>query len=50
VSSALLAGIGFAIGMGIAYVFPAVRRRLALANGIAGAALIVAAGALLFIG
>lgn len=49
-SSAVQAGIGLAIGMGLAYLFPAVRRRMALANGIAGAALIVAAGALLFVG
>ncbi len=49
-SSAILAGIGLAIGMGIAYAFPALRRRVALANGICGVALIVAAGALLFVG
>jgi putative Mn2+ efflux pump MntP len=49
-SSAIQAGIGLAIGMGLAYAFPAVRRRMALANGIAGCALIVAAGALLFVG
>lgn len=49
-SSAVLAGVGLAIGMGIAYAFPALRRRMALANGICGAALIVAAGALLAIG
>jgi hypothetical protein len=49
-SSAVQAGIGLAIGMGIAYAFPALRRRMALANGICGAALIVAAGALLLVG
>jgi putative Mn2+ efflux pump MntP len=49
-SSAIQAGIGLAIGMGLAYAFPAVRRRMALANGIAGGALIVAAGALLLVG
>ena len=49
-SSTVQAGLGLAIGMGIAYAFPAVRRRMALANGIAGAALIVAAGALLVVG
>jgi len=49
-SSAVQASIGLAIGMAIAYAFPAVRRRMALANGIAGCALIVAAGALLMVG
>jgi putative Mn2+ efflux pump MntP len=49
-SSAIQAGIGLAIGMGLAYAFPALRRRVALANGICGAALIIAAGALLFVG
>jgi putative Mn2+ efflux pump MntP len=46
-SSAVQAGIGLTIGMAIAYAFPAVRRRMALANGIAGVALIAAAGVLL---
>ena len=32
-SSAILAGIGLAIGMGIAYAIPALRRRMALATG-----------------
>jgi len=49
-SSAVQAGIGLAIGMGLAYLFPVVRRRMALANGIAGAALIAAAGVLLVVG
>lgn len=49
-SSAVQAGIGLVIGISIAYAFPALRRRMALANGICGAALIVAAGALLVIG
>lgn len=49
-SSAVQAGIGLAIGMAIAYSIPAVRRHMALANGIAGGALIVAAGALLMVG
>jgi putative Mn2+ efflux pump MntP len=49
-SSAVQAGIGLAIGMGIAYAFPAIRRHIALANGIAGAALIAAAGVLLVVG
>jgi putative Mn2+ efflux pump MntP len=48
-SSAIQAGIGLAIGMTIAYSFPAVRRHMALANGIAGAALIVASGVLLMV-
>jgi putative Mn2+ efflux pump MntP len=34
-SSALQAAIGLAIGMAIAYAFPALRRRLPLANGVA---------------
>jgi hypothetical protein len=49
-SSSVQAGIGLAIGMAIAYAFPAVRRRMALANGIAGVALIAAAGVLLAVG
>ncbi len=49
-SSAVQAGIGLAIGMGLAALFPVVRRRMALANGIAGAALIAAAGVLLVVG
>jgi hypothetical protein len=49
-SSAVQAGIGLAIGMGIAYAIPALRRRMALANGIAGVALIAAAGVLLAVG
>jgi hypothetical protein len=49
-SSVVLAGIGLAIGMGFRYVFPVVRRHMALANGIAGVALIAAAGALHVVG
>ena len=49
-SSSVQAGIGLAIGLGIAYAFPAVRRRMPLANGIAGVALIAAAGVLLAVG
>jgi hypothetical protein len=49
-SSSAQAGIGLAIGLGIAYAFPAVRRRMPLANGIAGVALIAAAGVLLAVG
>jgi hypothetical protein len=36
--------------MGLAYLFPVVRRHMALANGIAGGALIAAAGVLLVVG
>jgi hypothetical protein len=49
-SSSVQAGIGLAIGIGVAALFPVVRRRMALANGIAGCALIVAAGVLLAVG
>ncbi len=49
-SSSAQAAIGLAIGMGLAYAFPAVRRHMALANGIAGTALIAAAGILLVVG
>jgi putative Mn2+ efflux pump MntP len=49
-SSSVQAGIGLAIGMGLAYAFPAVRRRMPLANGIAGVALIATAGVLLAVG
>jgi hypothetical protein len=49
-SSAVQAGIGLAIAMGIVYAIPGLRRRMALANGIAGAALIVGAGVLHFVG
>ena len=40
----------FAIGIALAALFPVVRRRMALANGIAGALLIVSAGVLLAVG
>jgi putative Mn2+ efflux pump MntP len=49
-SSSAQAAIGLVIGMGLAYAFPAVRRHIALANGIAGTALIAAAGILLVVG
>jgi hypothetical protein len=49
-SSAIQAGIGLAITMAIAYAFPALRRRIPLANGVAGGALILAAGTLLIVG
>jgi hypothetical protein len=42
--------LGLAIGIALAYAFPALRKRMALANGICGVALIVAAGALLVVG
>jgi putative Mn2+ efflux pump MntP len=49
-SSSVQAAIGLAIGMSLAYLFPVVRRHMALANGIAGGALIAAAGVLLVVG
>jgi len=49
-SSTAQAGIGLAIGMGIAAAFPALRRRMALANGVCGALLIATAGVLLVVG
>jgi len=49
-SSAVQAGIGLAIGMGLAAAFPAVRRRMPLANGICGVALLVAVPILLMVG
>jgi hypothetical protein len=49
-SSAVQAGIGLAIGIGIAAAFPALRRRMALANGICGILLIAAAGTLIAVG
>lgn len=49
-SSAVQAGIGLAIGIGIAAAFPALRRKMPLANGVCGVALIVAAGVLLAVG
>jgi putative Mn2+ efflux pump MntP len=49
-SSSVQAAIGLAIGMGLAALFPVVRRRMALANGIAGALLIATAGVLLVVG
>jgi hypothetical protein len=39
-----------AIGMAVASLFPAVRKRMALANGICGGLLIAAAGVLLIVG
>lgn len=49
-SSALLAGAGLVVGLGLAHVFPATRRHAAVANGVAGGALILASGALLLVG
>jgi hypothetical protein len=53
-SSAVQAGIGLAIGIGIgigiAAAFPALRCRMALANGVAGGLPLVAAGALIAVG
>jgi putative Mn2+ efflux pump MntP len=49
-SSAILAGVGLVIGIGVTYAIPALRRRMALANGLCGAALIVACGVILMVG
>lgn len=50
VSSAIQAGVGLAIGIGIAYSIPAVRRNMWLANGVAGGLMIIGAGVLHQIG
>lgn len=49
-SSALLASIGLIVGLGLARAFPATRRHAAVANGVAGGALILASGVLLMVG
>ena len=49
-SSAILAGIGLVIGIGLARVLPETKRRVALTNGIAGGALIIASGVMLMVG
>jgi putative Mn2+ efflux pump MntP len=49
-SSAILAGIGLVAGIGITYAIPALRRRMALANGVCGMALLVAGGVILMVG
>jgi hypothetical protein len=49
-SSALLAGLGLAAGLALARAVPAARRHAAVANGVAGGALIVASGVLLLVG
>jgi hypothetical protein len=48
-SSALLAGVGLAVGLVLPRVVPALRRR-ATATGISGGALMLASGALLLVG
>ncbi|HUN35372.1 MAG TPA: hypothetical protein VMU95_25505 [Trebonia sp.] len=45
-SSAIQAGVGLAIGIGVAYSIPAVRRHMWLANGVAGGLMIIGAGVL----
>ena len=49
-SSAILVGIGLVVGIGITYAIPALRRRMALANGVSGVALLVACGVILMVG
>ena len=49
-SSALLASVGLIVSLGLARVFPATRRHAAVANGVAGGALILASGILLMVG
>ncbi|HTU73014.1 MAG TPA: hypothetical protein VMG38_05800 [Trebonia sp.] len=49
-SSAIQAGVGLAIGIGVAHSIPAVRRRAWLANGVAGGLMIIGAGVLHQIG
>jgi hypothetical protein len=49
-SSAVQAGIGLAIGIGITYMIPALRRRMWVANATAGGAMIIAAGVLHLVG
>ena len=49
-SSAFQAGVGLAIGIGIVYSIPALRRRMWLANATAGGAMLVAAGVLYLVG
>jgi putative Mn2+ efflux pump MntP len=49
-SSALLAGIGLAIGIALVRAVPAARQHQKAVNGLAGGALIVASGALLLVG
>lgn len=49
-SSAILAGIGLMAGIGITYAIPALRRRMALANGVCGVALLIACSVILMAG
>ena len=49
-SSAIQAGVGLAIGIGIVYSVPALRRRMWLANAFAGGLMIVGAGVLHAVG
>jgi len=49
-SSAIQAGIGLAIGIGLVAMFPAMRRRIAISNAIAGVLMFAAAGALYIVG
>jgi putative Mn2+ efflux pump MntP len=49
-SSSAQAAIGLGVGIGLAALFPVMRRRMALANGVAGGLLIAAAGVLLVVG
>ena len=49
-SSAVQAGIGLAIGIGVVAAFPVVRRRMPLANAVAGCLIIAGAGVMLVTG
>jgi hypothetical protein len=49
-SSVILAGLGLVIGIGLTYAIPALRRRMALANGVCGVALLFACGVILMVG
>jgi hypothetical protein len=49
-SSTIQAGVGLAIGIGLAYSIPAVRRNMWLASGVAGGLMIIGAGVLHQIG
>jgi hypothetical protein len=49
-SSAVQAGIGLAIGIGVVAAFPALRRRMPLANAVAGILIILGAGFMLVTG
>jgi hypothetical protein len=49
-SSAVQAGIGLAIGIGVVAAFPVLRRRMAMANAAAGVLIILGAGLMLVTG